>query len=216
MKQRYDAIVVLGGGRDNSGNLTTLSTQRLDRGSELFREGLAPKIFALGGQKSTYSSLAIAFDRTGADLRREYLEKSGVPIGNIVMVEYGKDTIDEAFASRKVAREMGMEHILVVTSDKHLERSLFIFKRIFGNKFDIDGVGVPCGDLLNREEEREYLDVVKQFFVKLPNDIPNSDSEKWYLEHADLYQKYKEIHDRFHNSDNESQAYSGVRKEISK
>lgn len=214
MKKQYDAIIVLGGGRDNSGDLTPLSTQRLDRGVELFRHGTAPKIFALGGYKSTYSPQAITFGRTGADLRSEYLQKLGVPADSVVLVENGKDTIGEAFASREIAKGKGVKSLLVVTSDKHMERSLFIFRRIFGLDFQIDGSDVPCGDLLNSDEEKEYLGVVKHFFLALPEDIPNHNPESWYQDHANLYQQYKEIHDKYHPAGKESQAYSGVRKEL--
>jgi uncharacterized SAM-binding protein YcdF (DUF218 family) len=214
MDKQYDAIIVLGGGRNNSGDLTPLSTQRLDKGGELFKQGVSPKVFALGGYKSTYSPQAITFDRTGATLRSEYLQTLGVPIDSVVLVENGKDTIGEAFASREIARELNAKSLLVVTSDKHMERSLFIFRRIFGQDFQIDGSGVPCGDLLNSDEEKEYLGVVERFFSGLPENIPNPDPESWYQDHADLYQQYKEIHDRFHPTGKESQAYSGVRKEL--
>lgn len=214
MEKQYDAIIVLGGGRSNSGDLAQLSTQRLDRGVELFKQGQAAKVFALGGYKSTYSPLAITFDRTGADLRSEYLQEFGVPTDSIVLVEDGKDTIGEAFASREIAKGMGIESLLVVISDKHMERSLFIFRRIFGQEFQVDGAEVPCGDLLNSDEEKEYLGVVERFFLTLPENIPSPDHESWYHDHVDLYQQYKEIHDRFHPAGKESQVYSGVQKEL--
>lgn len=130
MNPKYDAIIVLGGGRFNSGDLTPLSIQRLDAGINLYKQGFAPTICALGGHKSTYRTGAIEFDTTGAELRKRYFLDHGVPEGNIIKVEEGRDTIGEAFASRKVLRKRGVRKLLVVTSDKHLERSLFIFRRI--------------------------------------------------------------------------------------
>ena len=212
MKPKYDAIIVLGGGRFNSGELTPLSTQRLDKGIELFKEGVALIICALGEHKSTYRAEAIDFDVTGAKLRKRYFIDHGIPEENIVKVEEGRDTIGEAFASRKVLRERGARKLLVVTSDKHLERSLFVFRRVFGENYKIDGYPVPCGNLLNSQEEREYLEVVKKFFISLPKDIPVPNPDLWYQEHAELYEKYGEIHDRFHANGKESQAYSGVKK----
>jgi vancomycin permeability regulator SanA len=49
MANQYDAIIVLGGGRTNKGDLTTLSKQRLDAGCELYLAGKAKFIVALGG-----------------------------------------------------------------------------------------------------------------------------------------------------------------------
>jgi len=213
MEKQYDAIVILGGGRDNTGELTPLSTQRLDAGYDLYKKGLAPRIFALGGHKTTYSPYAIAFDKTGAELRRDYLVRLGAPVDAVVMVKDGKDTIGEAFASRKAAGELDLHSLLVVTSDKHIERSLFVFKRIFGRGYKIEGSEVPSGDLLNDAEEKEYLAVLRHFFETLPEDIPDPDPEKWHEEHAELYRQYKEIHDRYHPPGKESQAYMGVKKE---
>jgi len=58
-----DAIIILGGGRTTNGDLTTLSIQRLDHGAKLFNERVADKVFAMGGQYSTYNPLAIFFDQ---------------------------------------------------------------------------------------------------------------------------------------------------------
>jgi len=48
MTQSFDAIIILGGGRTNNGDLTSLSIQRLDEGRRLHKAGLSPKIFTLG------------------------------------------------------------------------------------------------------------------------------------------------------------------------
>lgn len=101
--------------------------------------------------------------------------------------------------------------MLVVTSDKHLKRSLFIFRRIFGKDYQIDGAHIPCENLLDSREEREYLTVIKEFFKSLPKDIPDVNPDTWYQEHSDFYDRYREIHDKFHPKGKESQAYSGVR-----
>src|SRR3989338_4320078 len=117
---KYDSIIVLGGGRNDKG-LTALSTARLDKGWKLLQQGKAPKIFALGGHYSTYMEDAKYYEMTGAELRSNYLfGKGNVESKDIVLVADGRDTIYEAFASRKIARESGMKNILLVTSEKHM------------------------------------------------------------------------------------------------
>ncbi len=209
---RYNAIIVLGGGRTNEGDLTPLSIQRLNKGIELYKEGVSNKVVALGGHYSTYSPHATRFQKTGAYLRGEYLIRGGVSASDVIFVEDGKDTIGEAFASRQKMRALGIRSISLVTSDKHLDRSLFIFRRIYGEQSQIEGIGVPSADLLNSEEEAEYLGVAKKFFSRLPHEIPDPNLDSWYSDHSQLYQEYKTIHDRFHLPGNESQAYMGVRK----
>jgi uncharacterized SAM-binding protein YcdF (DUF218 family) len=105
MKSKYDAIIVLGGGRYNSGELTPLSIQRLEKGVELYKEGVTSAICALGGHKSTYRVGAIDFDITGAELRKEYFINNGIPENAVVTIDEGRDTIGEAFASRNILRE---------------------------------------------------------------------------------------------------------------
>lgn len=213
MTTKFDAIIVLGGGRINEGDLTELSIQRLDTGIELYNNKTAKIIFALGGFYSTYSSNAIKFNISGANLRKKYMADRGIKPKNIVLVENGRDTIGEAFASREKAVELKFKNILVVTSDKHLPRAIFIFKRIFGDNFNIEGYPVSCGNLLNENEEKEYLELLKKFFAKFPKDIPAPKSwEDWYLSNKNLYDNYKQIHQKYVSGRVETnQAYMGVR-----
>lgn len=213
MAERFDAIIILGGGRTNDGNLTTLSRQRLDEGLKLYKEGVALKIFALGGYYSTYNPNSIAFDISGAKIRSDYLIARGANPNDVVLVEDGRDTIYEAFASREKAKELGLKRLLVVTSDKHLERAIYIYKRIFGKSFEIEGQGIPCGDLLNETEEKEYLHLVQIFFASFPEEIPMPVSwEDWYAAHKKLYDSYKEIHTKYIGGGKETnQAYMGIK-----
>ncbi len=88
----YDAIIVLGGGRHGEdkpklrikkGDLTPLSTDRLDAGTQLFLDLIKNnpniKIFVLGELKSTYSPTAIEFTQQGCILRRNYLLSKDIP-----------------------------------------------------------------------------------------------------------------------------------------
>jgi uncharacterized SAM-binding protein YcdF (DUF218 family) len=212
-RKKYDVIIVLGGGRDNQGNLTPLSIQRLDKGVELYRRGVAEKIFALGGHRSICRPWAICFEQTGAQQRKIHLVAKGVCPKDVIVVEDDGDTVFEAFASRRRCKELGLRKLLLVTSDKHLARALWIFMRIFGEDFEIGGCGVPCGDLLNEGEEKERLQVVKEFFKKFPQDIPEPNPETFYDDFKELFEEYDKIHKKyFPPGGPECQAYMGVRK----
>jgi len=207
---KYDVIIILGGGRDNKGNLTELSTQRLDERVEVYMKVEADKIFAMGGYFSTYSPKAIKFKITGAQLRKDYLIRKGVPDKEIILVENGRDTIGEAFASRKKVKELGFKKLIIVTSDKHIKRALWIFKRVYAYEFEIEGRSVESGDLLNENEEKENLELVKEFFKTLPLIIPDPDLETWFNNHRKFYEDNKKIHDKYHPYGAESQAYMGI------
>ena len=213
---KYDAIIVLGGGRNDKG-LTSLSTKRLDKSWELFQNRQAQKIFAMGGHYSTYTEDSICFPDTGAQLRRDYLlNKGNISSDNIVMVEDGRDTIYEAFASRKIARDMGLKNIILVTSEKHTARALFLFQRIFGKNFTITGnkdTWAETGDVLLDAEETAYFSLWKGVFDKLPTEIPDPESwEQWYKQNIENYKAHKQIHDEFHPpGSEESEAYTGRR-----
>ena len=211
--KHYDAMIILGGGRVDEETLTLLSIQRLDKGAELYSQGLANKVFALGGHYSTYRESAIRFEKTGAELRKDYLINHGVPEDAIVKVEDGRDTLYEALASRKIAADIGMHDILLVTSDKHLRRALFTFKNVFGKKFSIEGIDVPCGNLLNEQEESRYYELVQRLFETLPEDIPNpTDWDTWYKENRWFYEEQASIHKEFVSDAIETnQAYMGIK-----
>ncbi len=209
----YDAIIILGGGRIDETTLTTLSIQRLDRGVELYFQGLAEKVFALGDYYPSYSASAIRFERTGAELRKSYLTEHGIPEGVIIKVEDGRDTLYEALASRKMAESLGIHSILLVTSDKHMPRALLIFNKVFGNKSSIEGAAVPCGDLLNEKEEAKYYELVQRLFTTYPENIPYPQNwETWYKDNRWFYEELEKIHKGFMQGGTETnQAYMRVK-----
>jgi uncharacterized SAM-binding protein YcdF (DUF218 family) len=207
----YDLAIPLGGGRNNDGSLTWLSKQRLEKAAEVYKLGKTSKVLALGGHYSTYRPNAIRFKETGARLRANYLMALGVNRRDIVLAPNGGDTMKEAFASKKAVQKLGCKKILLVTSDKHMRRALFIFRRIFGGKIKIIGVKVSCGDILNGDEEREYYQLVTKFLDSFPKEIPDPDLDRWVDDHRDYYDKHQAIHDKYHPSGRESQAYGGVK-----
>jgi uncharacterized SAM-binding protein YcdF (DUF218 family) len=211
-KAAFDAAIVLGGGRYNDGTLTPLSLGRLDRGIRLYRTGTARRLILLGGPFITYSPNAIRFRKTGAQVRKEYAVRQGVPASAVLKVESGRDTICEAFAARDLVRAKKYSRVQLVTSEKHLPRALWLFRRIFGKRVSITGVPVPSGRLLFAREEAAYFRLTKRFFSTFPAVIPTPNLSTWFFDHAVLYAAFKRIHDSFHPPGRESQAYAGVKR----
>jgi uncharacterized SAM-binding protein YcdF (DUF218 family) len=210
----YDAIIVLGGGRHGEGkptlgvkkgDLTALSTDRLDAGARLFQDLLPTNpnliIFALGENKSTYAQTAIEFAEPGCALRKKYLLSNGVPNNAIVEVNGGRDTIGETFTIRAACRELGVKNVLLVTSKTHMERALWIFQKIFGEEIFVDQPEqkYSCEDKLNSEEEREIFELTKNYFHEKfgYNPVPNQNMQAWFEDNAQFYAAQSEIHARY-------------------
>jgi len=210
---QYDAGIILGGGRYDEETLTPLSLMRLDVGWNLYQRGIIPKIILPGDNYSTYHPRAVKFDKSTAQVRKEYLLKKGnVNTDDIIIAYGGRDTIDEAFAVRRKLVNTGLNKLLLITSERHMPRALFIFQIIFGDSATIlekEESNVKTGDILLIEEEREYLEVTKEFFKQMPEVIPDpGDSDRWYKENADIYKKFSKIQAKYHPRGKESQAYT--------
>jgi len=211
-----DAIIVLGGGRNEDGSLTELSRQRLNKSVELLKENLATNIIVPGGKDTTFLRES-NFSETGAEVRERYVIKRFKELDiiankiNTIKVESGRDTITEAFAIREKARLYKFNKLILVTSDKHMRRALWIFKKIFGKKFSIKGISVPCGSLISEDMEEEFFQAVKRFFRKMPKEIPNPNLGTWFEDNKELYEEYRRIKAKYLSPNGrEWQAYRGV------
>ncbi len=214
-KVDIQVTVILGGGRDKRGELTDLSRQRLDKGAALYRDNVAKKLLVMGGHYSAWSPKAIKFPQPTAELSKAYLTAKGVTDADIIVApEEARDTIGEAFLTRKVLRNAGLTRILLVTSDKHMKRALFIFQRILGNDMRIDTAEVPCGSLLHEAEEQQYLGAAVQLFASLPAVIPDPPNwDAWYAHYGWLYEEYDRIRAQFATGHDPSQAYGAIHDE---
>jgi uncharacterized SAM-binding protein YcdF (DUF218 family) len=111
-----DAIVVLGD--DDYGG------DRAARAAELFKAGMAPRVVASGRYLRSYASIA--------ELEEHDLESHGVPANAITRLAHrAENTREEALAVGQLASSRGWKQILVVTSNYHTRRALYICERTF-------------------------------------------------------------------------------------
>ena len=111
-----DTIFVLGAAQYN-GVPSKWFAARLDHAAELYRQGVAPTIVTVGGNK--------AGDQfTEAASGKNYLETHhGVPAEAIVAVETGSDTLGSAVAFKEEARPRGWVSSVVVSDSNHSLRA---------------------------------------------------------------------------------------------
>lgn len=137
-----DAIVVLGGGVEADGELPRLAVARVERAVEAFRAGVAPRIILTGrcGLASTPGPVTEARAMADAAIRL------GVPEEAVLLEEVSRDTLGNAYFVRETYLEPNRwTSIRVVTSDFHLSRAAWCFRKILGPAYDFSFVSAASG-----------------------------------------------------------------------
>jgi uncharacterized SAM-binding protein YcdF (DUF218 family) len=109
-----DAIVVLGAAQYD-GRPSPVLQARLDHALYLYREDLSPTVIVTGGKR--------AGDRFAeADVGATYLEAEGVPPEAILAEDEGTTTLESLERVHRMAREQGIDTVLLVSDPLHSER----------------------------------------------------------------------------------------------
>ncbi len=125
--QKVDLIVVLAG--DGFG-------RRILKAGELVRQGYAPQAL-ISGPDGNYG-------RYECDLAIPFAVKAGDPESYFLHFEHhGRSTAEESQAIVTKLREMGVKHVMLVTSNYHTRRAGKIFRRAAP---DLDVVVVSATD----------------------------------------------------------------------
>jgi uncharacterized SAM-binding protein YcdF (DUF218 family) len=137
-----DVLIVLGGG----------STERPDRGAELFKAGVAPKILVSGSGD--------------CDRNAQWMEARGVPANAITIEGQSLTTFENAKFAAPLLRQMGARRVVLVTSWYHSRRALACFQHFSpGIQFYSrpSYVGSPYGEWISQST----LGYVRSEYVKL-------------------------------------------------
>ena len=126
--QKSDAILILGCEVKPDGNLSLMLKDRMDKGAELYKAGVAPKIIVSGDHTREN------YDEVNA--MKNYLIKNGVPSSDIFMDHAGVATYDSMYRAKNI---FGLESCCVVTQEYHLYRAIYI-----GTKMGIETTGSPA------------------------------------------------------------------------
>jgi uncharacterized SAM-binding protein YcdF (DUF218 family) len=137
-----DAIVVLGGGIEPGGRPSLVSRTRVERAVEIFRGGVAPRIILSGRCGLTDREPAV----TEAAAMADHARSIGVPDGALVLEEESRDTLGNAYFTRaRFLEPNGWTSVRVVTSDFHLSRAAWVFRKILGGAYDFAFVSAASG-----------------------------------------------------------------------
>lgn len=116
---RADVIIVLGARVYPDGELSLTLSRRTEKGFAAWREGLAPAFIVCGGQGGDEP---VSEARAMAD----HLMALGVPQDKIFLEDESTSTYENLTRALEIMQAQGMETALVVTSDYHMTRALWL------------------------------------------------------------------------------------------
>lgn len=136
-----DAIVVLGRGVRADGALGLVARGRVDRALELYAQRVAPRLIFSG------RSALMGDDNpavTEAEAMATYAAARGLPRTASFVEDESRDTIGNAFFTwRRWLRPNGWQSIRVVTTDYHMPRAAWIFRKVLGPTYDVAFSAAP-------------------------------------------------------------------------
>jgi uncharacterized SAM-binding protein YcdF (DUF218 family) len=134
--------VVLGGGINPDGTLPTVAQARVQRAVELFHAGIAPRLILSGRCGLTDPEPVV----TEAAAMASYALEHGVPGDCLLLEEEARDTLGNAYFTREMyLAPNAWTSIRVVTSDFHLSRAAYVFRKILGPGYDFSFVSSASG-----------------------------------------------------------------------
>jgi uncharacterized SAM-binding protein YcdF (DUF218 family) len=133
-------VVVLGSPNDEAGRLSEIGQGRNALGLDLYRHRRADgwKLLLTGGYGDHFNTTPLPH----AHYARALMLKKGVPADDIVELAESRNTVDDALTARPIVERHGAPRLLVVSSDFHLARVEFIFRRVFPDR-ELEFAGAP-------------------------------------------------------------------------
>jgi uncharacterized SAM-binding protein YcdF (DUF218 family) len=114
-RSRSDAIIVLGAAQFN-GVPGTVLEWRLEHALKLYREGVAPRVVTVGGNRP-------GDNFTEAGTGKHWLNVHGIPAARLVAVRSGSDTLQSMIAVGRVYKRHDWHSGVIVTDPWHALRS---------------------------------------------------------------------------------------------
>ena len=136
------AIVVLGGGVTPEGRPTRISETRVARAVELWQAGIAPRLILSGRCGLGEAEPAV----TEAAAMAAWARERGVPDEALLLEDVARDTLGNAyFVREQFLAPNGWTSVRVVTSDFHLSRAAWVFRKVLGSRYDFSFVSASSG-----------------------------------------------------------------------
>ena len=147
-----DCIIILGCGVKFNGQPSMMLADRLERGIDLYKQGVAPKIIMSGDHGQ------IEYDEVNT--MKQFAIDKNIPSEDIFMDHAGFSTYESMYRAKEIFKA---QSIVIVSQEYHLYRAIYI-----AEKLGIEAYGVNADYRLyggeKYREAREILARVKDFF----------------------------------------------------
>ena len=117
-----DAVLILGNKVNEDGSLSPRLKSRVDKGYEIYCQGLAKKIVVSGGKGKEGVPEGSAM--------KEYLVRKGAEPKDILIDNYGINTYWSARNYKEIAECYDFSSVIVVSQYHHISRSKMIFNKL--------------------------------------------------------------------------------------
>jgi len=150
--RKIDIIIILGCGVDKQGIVSRITKERLDFFLEKKNKFLNIPIL-LSGRCSGLERNKPKI--TEAQAMKRYLATKGINPTQIYLEMRSLDTVSNAIFSKKIVKKhKNWRHLLLITSDWHMKRALWIFRKVFNSSYYIYTLSAPSQE---RDQKKRKL-----------------------------------------------------------
>lgn len=183
--ETYDAILVLGRGIDQEGNIPDSAKDTVNKAVDLYKKGVSERIIFSGKWSYKYQG---EYSTTEAEAMAEYARELGLPEDAILIENESDDTVTNVyFIKTKFLIPNNWRKVLLVTIEVIETRAFMILKKVLGPDYRCDVVVV---DYKLPEDIRE--DVIRTESKKV--EWTRKSSKKFKdRDHESIYKADREI-----------------------
>lgn len=120
-------LIVLGAPNDENGELSAIAKARCEQAIKEYRCHSGYKILLTGGYGDHFNTT----ENPHAFYTKGYLLARQIPEQDILEFVESSNTLEDARLSYPIVKRYGVKHVIVVTSDFHLDRAKYIFQQTF-------------------------------------------------------------------------------------
>lgn len=155
-----DCILVLGCGVKADGTPSLMLKDRLERGVELYQQGVAPKLLMSGdhGRED--------YDEVGA--MKAFATDAGIPSSDVFMDHAGFSTYESTYRAKEVFQA---QKIVIVSQEYHLYRAIYIAQALGLDVYGVAADGENYSGQWGRDV-REVLAQAKDFVTAIVKPKP--------------------------------------------
>lgn len=155
-----NVLLVVGNSSLKNGMPSPYQISRVRKAASLWKKNNYSKILLTGG--------AVACAIPEAVIERALAVKFGIPAQKMLVEDRSRSTLQNALFAYEILKDTDIKRLTVVTSDFHMPRTRFIFKKVFGHmnipiKFEAAELREPrMRKLWSGLKEKHYLHVNKK------------------------------------------------------